>query len=213
MKMSSFLLILGLALGGLPVAAGTVGAQDSVDRPQADRLERKLQHLRQRLELNDEQVAMIRPVLEEAHARRRALRAMPREERRGAMRELKASVRHQLEGILNPEQMERFETMIRRGPFGRGRRMNPERMIERMREHLELSDAQVTRIRPILDRAAERRRSIRELDRPDRREAARALRNETMDAVRSELTDGQRVEFDAFREEMRHRRHHRRGHR
>ena len=201
MKKPSFILVLGLALGGGFLSAAAVSAQETGAHHQR-RLERKLEHLERRLDLTEDQISLIRPVLEEARDRRRELRSLPRDERRSAARTLRDRVHHQLEGILTPDQLTELESMRRRH---RGR-MNPERMIERMREHLNLTDDQVTRIRPILERAATERRSLRDLERPERREAARTLRTETMDAVRGELTEAQQVEFDAFRETMRHRR-------
>jgi Spy/CpxP family protein refolding chaperone len=166
-----------------------------------ERLERRLAHMKDRLELTDEQVALIRPIFERMRAERQRVRDLPNEERREAMRALHEQMRTELEGVLTPEQLAEAETM-RRG-FGRhgrhGRRggrhgdfgqrgahelPSPDRIVERMQEHLELSEAQVAQVRPIVERNHQRFGELRELPRDERRAAMQTLREE----IRTELT-------------------------
>ena len=205
---------------GVATTGGEQAAlNEDTERP--DRLERRLGHMKARLDLSDDQVEQLRPILERMRSERRALRDLPRDERREAARALRESMRTELEGVLTPDQMERAERMFerrhhRRARHHRGRGFHgppdPEHVLERMTEHLELSDQQVEQVRPILESAQERRRALRDLPRDERREAARALHEEVQGELAQVLTDDQQQKLEEHFE-RRHRRFERRHHR
>ncbi|MBW2465598.1 MAG: hypothetical protein JRH11_28390 [Deltaproteobacteria bacterium] len=148
------------------------------------RLERRLSHMQERLDLTDEQVTLLRPVLEARHERgpdsREALHA-------------------ELEGILTPDQLGDVEEMrgSRRGGMRRhhGPR-DPAEMLARMTERLELTDAQVAELAPAMDAMHARREELRDLPREERHEAFRAMREETKALFDSVLDDEQRARLE-----------------
>jgi len=196
--------------------ASTGGEQAALHSPseRPDRLERRLDRMKARLDLTDDQVEQLRPLLERMRSERQALRELPRDERREAARTLRDTMRTELEGILTPDQMERAERMFerhhRRGRHHRGHGRfrgppDPDRMLERMSEHLDLTEEQAELVRPILEGAHERRQSLRDLPRDERREAARALHEEVQGELAQVLTEEQQAKMREHFE----RRHHR----
>jgi Spy/CpxP family protein refolding chaperone len=173
-------------------AEGTVSESNSQTAGADHHIERRLSHMQERLDLSDDQVALLRPVLEGQRARNH---------------EARESFRAELEGILTPEQLARVEDMRGRrgrhhGPRGmRGMRghdgpPDPARMLSRMTEELELTEAQVEALTPIFEAVHARHAELRELPREERREAFRAIREETKTAVDGILTEEQRVKLE-----------------
>jgi Spy/CpxP family protein refolding chaperone len=81
------------------------------------RVERQLQRMRETLNLTDDQVAQIRPVLETRNQQLKELRAnssMPQGEARAKAVEVRKSARRQIEHILTPEQRQK-QKALRRG--------------------------------------------------------------------------------------------------
>ncbi len=194
----------GCASGGdVPAtAAGDEASLTATASGENPRVERRLAHMQQSLELTDEQVALLRPVLENRHTRQE---------------ELRQSFHQELEGILTPEQLARLdERRERHGRFGRSGRggpggpdgrggpgrfghhgpPDPEQMLTRMAEDLDLTDNQVTALRPIFEAAHARHEELQELPREERRDAFRAIREETKAAVDEILTEEQRAKLE-----------------
>lgn len=91
-------------------------------------VERRLQHLTQRLGLDARQVTRIRAVIEESAERREAVRSLPRgsEERRRARADLQTWTHARIRALLTPAQQAAFDELRaerrRHHPDGRGRR-------------------------------------------------------------------------------------------
>jgi Spy/CpxP family protein refolding chaperone len=86
-------------------------------RPARGRVERQLQRMRETLNLTDEQVAKIRPILRNRNKQLDDLRAnssLPQGEARAKAREIRKSARQRIDQILTPEQREK-ERAMRRG--------------------------------------------------------------------------------------------------
>jgi Spy/CpxP family protein refolding chaperone len=86
------------------------------------RMERRLEHMKERLGLTDAQAAEVRSILERSHAEhRRILESTERgsDARRSAMQALHTQTRDALRGVLTPEQARELES---HRPFGRHRR-------------------------------------------------------------------------------------------
>ena len=86
-------------------------------RPPRGRVERQLQRMRETLSLTDEQVAKIRPILQNRNKQLKDLRAnssLPQGEARAKAREIRKFARQQIDQILTPEQREK-ERAMRRG--------------------------------------------------------------------------------------------------
>jgi Spy/CpxP family protein refolding chaperone len=86
-------------------------------RPARGRVERQLQRMHETLNLTDEQVAKIRPILRERNKQLEDLRAqssLPQGEARAKATEIRKSARQQIDQILTPEQREKQKAMRRR---------------------------------------------------------------------------------------------------
>jgi len=91
-------------------------------RPARGRVERQLERMRKSLNLTDDQVARIRPVLQERNKQLEDLRAqssLPQGEARAKAREIRKSARQRIDQILTPEQREKQKAM-RRGTRAKG---------------------------------------------------------------------------------------------
>ncbi|MGH7567120.1 MAG: hypothetical protein ACREK2_09845 [Gemmatimonadota bacterium] len=87
-----------------------------------------------------------------------------------------------------------------------GHRHDPEKRIERLKQSLDLTDAQVTEVRAILAEQAEKGRALKESE--DHR-GLRALHRETHDRLASVLDETQRTKLEELRKRVgeRHREH------
>jgi len=85
-------------------------------RPARGRVERQLQRMRETLNLTDDQVAKIRPILQNRNKQLEDLRAkssLPQGEARAKAREIRKSARQQIDQILTPGQREKQKAMRR----------------------------------------------------------------------------------------------------
>jgi len=99
----------GQEAGGAPPAA-------QQGRPARGRVERQLQRMSKSLNLTDDQVAKIRPILQNRNQQLEDLRAkssLPQGMARAKAREIRRSARQQIDQILTPEQREK-ERALRR---------------------------------------------------------------------------------------------------
>lgn len=161
-----------------------------------ERHHERFERLAERLQLTAEQAEAARPILEAAHERRRALRDLPRDERRDAARALHARTHEQLAAILTPEQLEALERHHRRrGRHGPRHRGGPEAMAE----ELGLTDAQRSAVRAVFDGARDRHRAIRDLPEDERHAAREALHADVRQQLSGVLDETQLAAFDARR--------------
>lgn len=202
------LLALPLLLGacaageGTDTAASTGGELEVAQAPAAPhgqaRVERRLERMREHLELDDAQVDLMRPILERHAEQRRAARQQFRDD---------------LAGVLTPEQLEQFDARVeRRGKRGRhGRHGRHRRGFRRLVEQLALTDAQKEQVRPILEGLRARRQELRDLPREERRAAAEAMHGEIRAQLVPILDAEQLAKLDDFVERVRNRRERRRA--
>jgi len=100
----------GQAVGGAPPTAQRA-------RPHGNQVERELQRMSQTLNLTDEQVAKIRPILQIRNIQLKDLRAnssLPQGYARTKATAIRKSARRQIDLILTPQQRE-MQKAIRRG--------------------------------------------------------------------------------------------------
>lgn len=102
------------------------------------------------------------------------------------------------------------------GPHGPGfagpGRFGPEHHLERMKEHLGLTDQQAAQVEPILRAHHERRREMREAAMEERRAAMEAAHAELRAVLAGVLDEAQLAKFDEHAARRRARlEHHRRG--
>ena len=97
-------------------AAGGAPPTTQQARPPRGRVERQLQRMSESLNLTDDQVAKIRPILQDRNKQLEDLRAessLPQGEARAKAREIRKSARQQIDQILTPAQREKQKTMRR----------------------------------------------------------------------------------------------------
>ena len=176
----------------------------------------------ERLELEDDQVDLVREILEDSRSRAREIREEGMAEGRAALEALREETEARLSGVLTPAQMAELESLREEGQDRRRfrRRMHREAAFEELTERLELADSQIEPVREILQDSMARGREAmqaareaggdRETMRARVREEMDAIRASTVDQLSAVLTPAQVetfIEFQAQRREERPRRH------
>lgn len=152
--------------------------------------------LKEALGLTDEQAEKLKTIREEERAKIEALRK---------------ETRAQLEGVLSKEQIAKLEEFRERrqeggrpgGPEGKlGHRMDPARMLERMKTDLALTDEQVKKIEAVFKKQHEAAMALRkgEEGKPADREQLKALRDATKTQIDAILTPEQRAKMAELRD-------------
>ena len=170
---------------------------------------RGMMHGFRELNLTDNQKAQVEAIMEAAREQRRELRQ--NEGAREQMHALHEETQRLLMDVLTPAQKTQLEQLREQHQT-----QHLDRRVNRMKEKLSLSDAQVTRIRSIFEAAQTQRQALRNgSDASDRREAMQALRERTKAAVSAVLTAEQRTALEVMHAERGERgergRHGRRG--
>lgn len=124
----------------------------------------RLQDLRTKLDLSEEQTSRIRALLEEDAAKARELRAdssLSAEQKRQKARELFAGARQKMEPLLSAEQKQRLaEVFTPASPRDSGAPLSEEEWMMRLKEKLSLSEEQVGKIRPVLEQEVPKLREL-----------------------------------------------------
>ena len=126
----------------------------------------RLEAMREKLGLTEEQLAKIKPALEEQGSRLKAIRedgSLSEEQKREKARSESGEMRKVMEEVLNSEQKAKLAEMMKeRGGDKPGAVV--EQRLRGMKDKLGLSDEQAAKIRPILEEEAPklRREMIRE---------------------------------------------------
>lgn len=209
-----------LVAGALVIGATTLVLPAQAEHPHGDA--RRFDRMVERLELEDDQVELVREILDDSRAQARAIREASRAEGRDAMDALREETDARLAGVLTPAQM----TELRSAREARGerrrdrRRMHREDAFEGLVERLELADSQIEPVREILEAGMARGREAmmaareaggdRDATRARVREEMEAIRAATVDELSAILTPAQVETFVELHEERRHERPHHR---
>ena len=131
MKVIRFNLVAAMAIGSLLLCNSLSSAQDTNTPPRrrGAGVEQRVERMTTELQLNDEQKAKVKALLEKETVQRREIFNLPREERRDKMRALMEDETKQLKLILTPAQLEKWqklrEQMRARRPGGSGQTGGP----------------------------------------------------------------------------------------
>jgi hypothetical protein len=184
-----------------------------------------IDRLTTRLDLTEEQVLAITPIIEEKVQKMNEIRAKRGTDRKAArieMQKLRWDTEIKLNNILTEEQIEKYLELRQeqRGKFskgksrgdrmGRGFNMTTDQVVERMTERFNLSEEQAAAIEPIMKESMEKKRAIFDKYGEKRFEVRQAMRDE-MQAVGDEtetellsiLTDEQMEDLGEFRDQRR----------
>jgi Spy/CpxP family protein refolding chaperone len=184
-----------------------------------------VQILTDRLDLTEEQVKAIRPIVTEKKQKISEIRneiGTDRRAGRAEIRKLRWDTEMKLGEILTAEQIDRYLELKQeqrekkyRGTFrgakmGGGLNKTPEQVIERLRSRLDLTDEQAVDIGPIIQESMEKKRAIFDRYRDENIKARESIRNEmqnigdeTHAQLSTILTDEQMEELNAIQEEKR----------
>jgi hypothetical protein len=220
MTLSAGLLIIGFALITQPFSAEARGRFGSPKSP-----DQIMERLSDRLDLTDEQVEAIRPIIEDKVLKMKEIRGESRADRRAArteIRKLRWDTAIKLDEILTDEQIEKYIELRQeqgdkrhRGKFrgdrkGKGFNKTPEEVIARLTDRFDLSGEQAAAIGPIIKESIEKKRGIFDKYGEKRRDNRQAMRNEMQaagDETEAELstilTDEQMEDLRALREQKR----------
>lgn len=179
----------------------------------------------ERLDLTEEQVAAIQPIIEEKIQRRNEIRSKAGADRsviRTEIQKLRWDTEIRLNEILTDEQVEKYLELkqehrekMHRGKF-RGGKMRggfnktPEQVMERLRARLALTEEQEVAIKPIIKESIKKRREVFDKYKDEGLEARESMRNEmqtigdeTHAQLSTVLTDEQMEKLITIKEEKR----------
>ncbi len=184
------------AIGTLVIAAAVAFPVQAsrYDGESPARMERHIERMAERLALEDDQIDLVRPILEGSRARARAMRAGSADDRREALDALRSDTDAQLAEVLTPAQMEQLTVMRERRSERRSerRKERAEERFDTLAARLELADSQIDPVRKILAASRADGRAFFAALREDNleRDEMRARAREKMAVIRSE-TDAQ----------------------
>lgn len=182
-SLSFFCLPVCIALISLS-GVGSVAAEDAKARPEGAA---RLEAMREKLRLTEEQLAKIKPVMEAQASKLKAIKedgSLSEEQKREKARGESGDLRKLMDELLNSEQKTKLAEMMkeRGGEKGGG---GVEARLRGMKEKLGLSDEQALKIRPILEEEAPK---LKEASPDQRKEMVR----ESLMRIAAELTPEQR---------------------
>ncbi len=184
-----------------------------------------IERLTDRLDLTDEQVEAIGPIIEEKFEKMTAIREKSGTDRwaaRSEMQKLKWDTQIRLNEILDEDQIEKYLELrqdmrakrhsgkFRGDRIGKGFNRTPEQVIERLTDRLDLSEEQAAAIEPVIKESIEKKRGIFDKYGEKRREVKEAMRSELRAAgdeteveLATILTDDQMEDLRTFKEQKR----------
>jgi Spy/CpxP family protein refolding chaperone len=187
--------------------------------------EQIVERLTDRLDLTEEQVEAVRPIIEDKVLKMNEIReksGTDKREARTEMQKLWWDTEIKLNEILTDEQIEKYLELRQenrgkfyRGKFrgnrmGKGFNRTPEQVITRLTDRLDLTEEQAAQIEPIIKESLERKREVFDKYGDKRQEVRQAMRDE-MQAIGDEthkqfsniLTDEQIEDLRILKEERR----------
>ena len=115
MKVQSYKLVTAAALGAWLAFSGLASAQNTNAAPRGERrgpmIQQRVQRMTTELNLNADQQAKLKALLEKQAADRREIFNLPRDERRDKMRALAQTENKELKTILTSEQFEKWQKL------------------------------------------------------------------------------------------------------
>lgn len=168
-----------------------------------------LEEIKQELNLTADQEAKIKPIFQKRKEAFKTIKqdeSLSREAKREKMEVLRAETRKELAGVLNNEQLQKLDSKMENRARGKGKgegKGDHMARMQRMSEELNLSDAQKSKVRTVMQNAKAERELILEANNGDRKAAKdelKAHRQKTKSALRAVLTAEQAAKFDAMKD-------------
>jgi Spy/CpxP family protein refolding chaperone len=158
------------------------------------------------LGLTGEQSQQLREILQNARAEANHISELNRsnpEAINSAMNDLRDQTHQQIENILTPVQLKKYQEIKNQLRLFREARNN---QLAELQKRLNLTDEQIAQIEPIMTNAREKMQELRQNSSGDRREMRsqiRAIIQERDQKIEEILTDSQKAEYDKYIQEQR----------
>jgi hypothetical protein len=197
--------------GVFTLCSGLVLAQTSQDtagvpcRGMSMQPEKRLLKMDRSLNLNEEQKTKIKPILEEESKKINAIRddsTLTRDQKRAKLRDIHSATYEQIKPVLTLEQQKKHDEMRKaawewhkKGHFA----ASPADRLERMNRALNLSEAQKSKIKPILESESAKVKALRDdqsLTRQQKRDKIREIHLATFEQIKPLLTADQLKKHD-----------------
>jgi Spy/CpxP family protein refolding chaperone len=169
-------------------------------------VEVKVNHLKNSLNLTEEQTTDLRIILQNAVKQAANIQELNKgnaEAIKIAITDLDKETDQQIQNILTPEQQKKYQTIKERVTPTSG---SADREISALKERLKLTDEQVAQIQPILESFREQMQEMRENsggDREQMRSQMRSIMQERDKKIEAILTESQQKEYQKYIQERR----------
>jgi Spy/CpxP family protein refolding chaperone len=169
-------------------------------------IDQKVEKLKTSLDLTEEQTADLQLILRNSEKQAQNIRELNRDDAEAikvAMADLDKETDQQIRNILTTEQQKKYENVKRSFPPAGGLK---NREISELKERLNLTDAQVAQIEPILTSTREQMQELRENrsgDRQQMRSRMQSIMQERDKKIEAILTESQKQEYRKYIQERR----------
>lgn len=169
-------------------------------------IDQKVEKLKTHLDLTEEQTADLQLILQNSEKQAQNIRELNRDDAdaiKVAMADLDKETDQQIRNILTTEQQKKFESIKVSFPPAGGLK---DREISELKERLNLTDAQVAQIEPILTSTREQMQELRENrsgDRQQMRSRMQSIMQERDKKIEAILTESQKQEYRKYIQERR----------
>ncbi|MEJ2536126.1 MAG: Spy/CpxP family protein refolding chaperone [Calditrichia bacterium] len=169
-------------------------------------IDQKVEKLKTSLDLNEEQTADLQLILRNSEKQAQNIRELNRDDAEAikvAMADLDKETDQQIRNILTTEQQKKYENVKGSFPPAGGLK---DREISELKERLNLTDAQVAQIEPILTSTREQMHELRENrsgDRQQMRSRMQSIMQERDKKIEAILTESQKQEYRKYIQERR----------
>jgi protein CpxP len=182
----------------------SVWSQTRKEEAPANPIEQRIEVLREKLKLTDEQVSKVRDIFKESAPELKKLRedtSIPNEQKREKMREWFRSHTEKMGPFLTAEQKKALAAVRDSSPRNgeRSTELPGFLRLEALKERLKLTEEQSTKIGPILKAELEKLRSLRSSAESDQlRDKAREVMQQIRERISAELTTEQKQELSEW---------------
>lgn len=171
-----------------------------------DRLDKKMEHLTKELSLSKAQQTKIRTIIADAQTQRIQLREQNKGDRkamRGEMKKIGEATSKSIQGVLNKDQNAKFQTLKQERKAKRkqkGRKHHGKKM-QKLAKKLDLTDAQKTKVRAILESSAQEVKAVKEsdLEKEAKRAKVKTIREGSRTQIEALLTADQKAKLSELK--------------
>jgi Spy/CpxP family protein refolding chaperone len=161
-----------------------------------------VEHLTQELQLTSSQQDQIKQILQTEFAQMKTIHedtTLTDDQKHQQMTALYQDSKKQIEGVLTPDQVTKFDQMRPPGPGGRGGPMNADAILDHLTKSLQLTSDEQDQIKPILQAEFTQMKSIHDdttLSDDQKHQQMETLHQDTAKQIEAVLTPDQVTKFE-----------------